>query len=146
MVRSEVVRGEWRGDFSGRGRVESGDFACGIAAPAAIGGSGDGVSPSSLLVAAASGCFLLTLAGVLHRRRLKVASITLETEGVYSGTAPPELRAVIHRPRVVVAREHAARLGAVTACFEVAKVSCLATRAMPGVAFSIDGATAVEEQ
>jgi peroxiredoxin-like protein len=144
--RSEFVRGDWQGGFSGVGKIESGDFLCSVSAPSAIGGSGEGVSPSSLLVAAASGCFLLTLVGLLEQRGIRVVGISFETEGVFRGSAPPELCAVIHRPTVVVERSHASRLTTVHQCFGLAKVSCMAARAMPSVTFTVEGSTMIEGQ
>jgi peroxiredoxin-like protein len=143
-ARREVVRGDWSGGFAGTGRIEAGALSCAISAPAAVGGSGAGENPSALLVSAASGCFLLTLAGLLEQHGVHPVGISIETEGVYGGTAPPELRAVVHRPRVRVDAAGVAQLALVRQCFELAKEACMATRAMPQVAFSVEGATSVE--
>jgi peroxiredoxin-like protein len=143
---TEVVRGEWRGGFAGAGTVGAGGVACPVAAPAAIGGSGTGANPSSLLVSAAAGCYLLTLAAILEQRGLDVVRIALESEGRYRGSAPPQLVEIVHRPDVVVRRAADARLGAVRRCFELARTSCTATRTMPGVSFVVEGTSRQEHE
>lgn len=143
-ARRELVRGDWRGGFAGAGRIETGTLSCAISAPAAVGGSGAGENPSSLLVSAASGCFLLALAGLLEQHGVHPVGISIETEGVYNGTVPPELQSIVHRPRVRVDAAGVSQLALVRQCFELAKEACMATRAMPQVAFSVEGATAVE--
>lgn len=141
---SAAVRGEWRGDYSGSGVIDMGNMSCPIGAPAAAGGSGDGVSPSMMLVGAASGCFLVTLAATLRAHRIGVASIKLETEAIFRGSMPPELHAIIHRPSVIVPNSQATRLAAVHRCFDLAKAGCVATKAMGSVSFRVEGSAVVE--
>ncbi|MEA2897875.1 MAG: lipoyl-dependent peroxiredoxin [Bradyrhizobium sp.] len=141
---SEIVRGDWRGGFAGVGQVEFGDFSCPVSAPSAIGGSGKGASPSSLLVVAASGCFMLTLVGLLEQRGVRAVGIAIDSEGIYRGAAPPELHAIVHRPTVSVGRADASRLGLVRECFDLAKQFCAATRAMPNIEVTVEGKTTIE--
>ena len=136
---TDVISGNWEGAFNGVGSLESKGFSCKVGAPAAFGGSGQGANPSSLLLAAANGCFLLTLAGVLQKQGVRTVHISLETRGAYRGFAPPELGAITHQVKVVVDAQSAARIPELGGCFEAAKAACTATRAMPNVRFRVEG-------
>ncbi len=142
-VRTEVVRGDWSGGFNGKGHVKMGDVSHVVSAARGRSGPDGGTSPSSLLVAAASGCFVLTLATVLEQRRLDVKVISIESEGLFEGSAPPELVAIVHRPTVSLVTGSMSEVAEVRKCFTAAKTMCLATRAMPTVNVSVEGATEV---
>lgn len=143
-TRTETVHATWEGGLAGVGSIQLNGLCCTVSAPTGIGGSGTGESPSSLLVAGASGCFLLTLAGLLEQHGVHVMRISIETDGVYGRAVPPDLCAIIHRPRVVVHHRDVGRVGVVRECFQTAKKTCVAARAMGGVDITVDGTTYVE--
>jgi peroxiredoxin-like protein len=140
---SEVVRGDWRSGLSGLGVMDLGRHSCVISAPVEIGG-GIGESPSTLLLAGASGCFLLTLVGLLERRGISMLRISIESQCVYSGGAPPDLHMIVHRPTVYIDEHHMSRLAAIRRCFDLAKDACVASRALAGVVIAVEGATCVD--
>lgn len=141
---SVLIRGAWHGNYSGTGLIEMGSMSCPISGPAATGGSGDGVSPSTMLVGAASGCYLLTLAAVLQGHRIDPASIKLETDAVFCGPHAPQLQTIVHRVTVTVPSSEAMRLPAIHRCLELAKVNCVATKTMHNVSFEVKGTVAIE--
>ncbi|TWA15291.1 peroxiredoxin-like protein [Sinorhizobium medicae] len=141
---SVLIRGVWHGGYSGTGLIEMGNMSCPVSTPAAAGGIVEGVSPSTMLVGAASGCYLLTLAAVLQGHRINAASIKLETDAVFCGPDAPQLQTIVHRPTVIVPSSEAMRLPAIHRCFELAKVNCVATKTMRNVSFEVKGTAAVE--
>jgi long-chain acyl-CoA synthetase len=137
-----TVSGHWTGGFSGTGRIEIAGHYLPLGVPALMGGSGAGVSPSSVLVAAAAGCYLLTLVASFERAGLAVERVAIESEGDFSGLSPPVLRALLHRPHVVLAPEAARGASDVESHFDVARRYCPTARAMPGVHVRVVGTVA----
>lgn len=83
-------------EWNGNGR--DGDGICSIgggqvsyAAPAGMGGSGNGTNPEELLVAAVASCYSITLSVLLRAAKLPVARLAVRGEGVVTGF-PQETR------------------------------------------------------
>lgn len=77
---------EWAGrGREGAGRIVTDDLELELSTPESMGGRGAGTNPEELLVSAVGSCYIATLYGVLTRRELPVASISLEATGTVTG-------------------------------------------------------------
>lgn len=99
-----------------------------------MGGPGVGTNPDEMLLGAAATCYLITLAAMMERASLPVASLALESEGIVDVTNNIfTYRRIVHRPQVQLAAdatesqiEQALRLA------EQAETSCMISRAVAG--------------
>ena len=83
-IRFEVSA--WAGG-SGRergGAVLVDGLELGYSVPASMGGKGAGVSPETLLLAAVTACYALTLLALLQKRKLPVSRVEVRSEGLVS--------------------------------------------------------------
>ncbi|WP_230486404.1 SACOL1771 family peroxiredoxin [Paenibacillus polymyxa] len=114
--------------------MEAGQLRTAISIPAEMGGPGVGTNPDEMLLGAAATCYLITLAAMMERASLPVASLALESEGIVDVTNNIfTYRRIVHRPQVQLAAdatesqiEQALRLA------EQAETSCMISRAVAG--------------
>ncbi|MGZ4163081.1 MAG: OsmC family protein [Tumebacillaceae bacterium] len=97
------LEAKWTGGRLGEGELTSGNLQSKISVPGELGGPGVGTNPEEMLVGAASTCYLITLAAVLHNRKLEIADLTLASEVVVSSGPNMKVERIVHRPRIVLA-------------------------------------------
>lgn len=79
---SFIVKGTWIGDRNGEGTITSDGLHTVVTAPKQLDGPGVGANPEELLVAAATNCYMLTLAAILSNRDIEYTHLEVETEGI----------------------------------------------------------------
>lgn len=97
----QIVARARGGPEGNRGLLSVDGHSISYSAPASMGGPGEGASPETLLLAAVSSCYSLTLLAYLAKRRLPHGELELRTRGEVGGY-PGELRylAVEVSPRI----------------------------------------------
>ncbi|MFS8215122.1 OsmC family protein [Paenibacillus polymyxa] len=134
MEHTFLLKADWNGGRNSDGRIEAGQLRTAISIPAEMGGPGVGTNPDEMLLGAAATCYLITLAAMMERASLPVASLALESEGIVDVTNNIfTYRRIVHRPQVQLAAdatesqiEQAFRLA------EQAETSCMISRAVAG--------------
>ncbi|WDZ55786.1 OsmC family protein [Paenibacillus polymyxa] len=134
MEHTFLLKADWNGGRNSDGRIEAGQLRTAISIPAEMGGPGVGTNPDEMLLGAAATCYLITLAAMMERASLPVASLALESEGIVEVTNNIfTYRRIVHRPQVQLAAdatesqiEQALRLA------EQAETSCMISRAVAG--------------
>ncbi|MCV9950431.1 OsmC family protein [Paenibacillus sp. BT-177] len=134
MEHTFLLKADWNGGRNSDGRIEAGQLRTAISIPAEMGGPGVGTNPDEMLLGAAATCYLITLAAMMERASLPVASLALESEGIVDVTNNIfTYRRIVHRPRVLLSVdatesqiEQALRLA------EQAETSCMISRAVAG--------------
>ncbi|MCP3780582.1 OsmC family protein [Paenibacillus sp. MZ03-122A] len=134
MEHTFLLKADWNGGRNSDGYIEAGQLRTAISIPAEMGGPGVGTNPDEMLLGAAATCYLITLAAMMERASLPVASLALESEGIVDVTNNIfTYRRIVHRPQVQLAAdatesqiEQALRLA------EQAETSCMISRAVAG--------------
>ncbi|QYK67031.1 MULTISPECIES: OsmC family protein [Paenibacillus] len=134
MEHTFLLKADWNGGRNSDGRIEAGQLRTAISIPTEMGGPGVGTNPDEMLLGAAATCYLITLAAMMERASLPVASLALESEGIVDVTNNIfTYRRIVHRPQVQLAAdatesqiEQALRLA------EQAETSCMISRAVAG--------------
>ncbi len=105
MEHTFLLKADWNGGRNSAGYIEAGQLRTAISIPAEMGGPGVGTNPDEMLLGAAATCYLITLAAMMERAGLPVASLALESEGIVDVTNNIfAYRRIIHRPRVQLVR------------------------------------------
>ncbi|THE10918.1 hypothetical protein E1I69_16890 [Bacillus timonensis] len=81
---SFIVKGIWNGDRNGKGTITTDGLQTAVSAPKQLDGPGIGANPEELLIAAATNCYMLTLAAILSNRDIEYTHLEVETEGTVS--------------------------------------------------------------
>ncbi len=123
----------WEGGRLGTGHIQGNGLQTAISIPAELDGPGQGTNPEELLIGAAMNCYIITLAAILEKREIRVASLTLQSEGVLTVEAGNlGFRQIIHRPHIRLASPSAKQLEqAEQAAFRAEQV-CMISKALHG--------------
>jgi peroxiredoxin-like protein len=94
----------WPGGRNSVGAIECGALQSRISIATGMGGPGIGTNPDEMLLGAAGTCYLITLAAMLERAGIAVASMALASEIVIDVTNGVfACKKIIHRPQVRLA-------------------------------------------
>jgi len=94
------MSGHWSGDKNGTGTAEGRGLKTVLSVSSHLGGPGIGTSPEELLLAAAYGCYLLTLSTLLTNHNVPYARIELESEGYVEDDHGLRFDRIEHRPTI----------------------------------------------
>ncbi|GMA49602.1 hypothetical protein GCM10025857_09590 [Alicyclobacillus contaminans] len=103
QLHTYTVRGEWSGDRHGTGHVSGERLSSALSVPTNLGGPGVGTNPEELLLSAANGCYLITLAILLTNRKVPYTRLELESEGFVVNDRGLRYDRIEHRPTIHVA-------------------------------------------
>lgn len=96
-----TLHAEWSGGRNSIGHLEAGGLKTDISIPQAMGGPGAGTNPDEMLLGAAATCYLITLAAMIERAELPLASMSLASEAHVDVTRGIfTYDRIVHRPRV----------------------------------------------
>lgn len=134
MEHTFLLKADWNGGRNSDGRIEAGQLRTAISIPAEMGGPGVGTNPDEMLLGAAATCYLITLAAMMERASLPVASLVLESEGIVDVTNNIfTYRRIVHRPRVQLAADASeSQIEQALRLTERAETSCMISRAVAG--------------
>jgi peroxiredoxin-like protein len=97
-----TVDGRWSGGRLGRGKLTGDSLSTELSIPVNLGGPGIGTNPEELLLGAAAGCYLITLATLFANREVPVVRIDLESRGFVERDRGLRFDRIEHHPTIVV--------------------------------------------
>ncbi|QQZ08159.1 OsmC family protein [Heyndrickxia vini] len=124
----------WTGGRNSVGEINAGNLNTQISIPPEMDGPGIGTNPDEMLLGAAATCYIITLAAMLERRNIPVASLTQHSEGIVEvDKGVITYKKIIHRPNVVLKKEYPMdQIEKVKQLAERAEKSCMISRAIQG--------------
>lgn len=131
---SFYLKAHWPGLRNDVGEIESGQLKTKVSIPPEMDGPGVGTNPDEMLLGAAATCYIITLAAMMERSRLKKEDLTMESEGiveVVNGVIT--YKRIVHCPVITLkaaASEKDIELAKKLA--ERAENSCMISRAVKG--------------
>lgn len=84
------------------GTTVSSGFTLDISSPAGLGGPGVGTNPEELLLAAAAGCYLITLRTILQNRGIQYTQIEMSSRGFVESDHGLRFDRIEHHPLIVL--------------------------------------------
>ncbi|MBO9129249.1 OsmC family protein [Bacillus sp. 165] len=128
------LKASWPGGRNDVGEITLGDLHTKVSIPPEMEGPGVGTNPDEMLLGAAATCYIITLAAMMERSKLKKVQLTMESEGIVDVTKGIiTYKKIIHRPHIVLqqdASERDCKLALKLA--EKAEASCMISRAIQG--------------
>jgi peroxiredoxin-like protein len=98
-----TVHGVWHGDRLGEGNIEADGINTAVSLPKEMGGPGVGSNPEELLIAAATNCYMITLAAILSRRNVPYEKFEVKSVGhVSSDGKKLKFEQIVHKPVIVL--------------------------------------------
>jgi len=97
---------DWPGGRNSVGEMNVGQMTTKVSIPKKMDGPEVGTNPSDMLLGAAGGCYLMTLAAMSERAELPLQEIGLKSEGIVdiiNGVIT--YKKIIHRPTVILTDE-----------------------------------------
>lgn len=129
-----LLKADWQGGRNSVGKIDAGNLKTKISIPTEMDGPGIGTNPDEMLLGAAATCYIITLAAMIERRQIPVASLTQESEGIVEvEKGVITYKKIIHRPKVVLKTECTEeQINIVKQLTERAEKSCMISRAIQG--------------
>nr|WP_263323747.1 OsmC family protein [Neobacillus sp. Marseille-Q6967] len=128
------LKARWPGLRNDVGEIEAGKLQTKVSIPPEMDGPGVGTNPDEMLLGAAATCYIITLAAMMERSRLRKQDLTMESEGIVDVTKGViTYKKIIHRPHIVLladASEKDVLLAEKLA--KKAETSCMISRAIQG--------------
>ncbi|WP_159439883.1 OsmC family protein [Bacillus sinesaloumensis] len=98
-----TVKGTWTGDRNGEGTITTDGLQTTVSAPKQLDGPGVGANPEELLIAAATNCYMLTLAAILSNRNIEYTHFEVETDGTVKKDGKRLVfESIVHKPVLFV--------------------------------------------
>jgi peroxiredoxin-like protein len=101
-VHTYKVRSAWSGNRQGTGTINGDGLSSKFSVPNNLDGPGVGTNPEELLLGAASGCYVITLAIILSNRKVPYTRLELESEGFVVDDGGLRFDRIEHRPTIYV--------------------------------------------
>ncbi|RFU66341.1 OsmC family peroxiredoxin [Peribacillus saganii] len=124
----------WPGLRNDVGEINTGNLQTKVSIPLEMDGPGIGTNPDEMLLGAAATCYIITLAAMMERSKLKKKDLVLCSEGIVElSNGVITYRKIIHRPKIVLlhnAMDRDIRLA--RRLSEKAEESCMISRALKG--------------
>jgi peroxiredoxin-like protein len=128
------LKADWPGLRNGVGEIETRNFKTKVSIPSEMDGPEIGTNPDEMLLGAAATCYIITLAAMMERSKIKKISLTMNSEGIVDVTNKViTYKKIIHRPKVVLKKtvpEKEVKL--VEKLTKKAEHSCMISRAIQG--------------
>lgn len=100
---SFTVKGTWTGNRNGEGTITADGFHTVVSAPKQLDGPGMGANPEELLIAAATNCYMITLAAILTNRNIAYTHLEVETVGTVGKEGKRLIfEGIVHKPFIFV--------------------------------------------
>lgn len=124
---------DWSGGRNGTGQLAARDLKTEVSIPVEMNGPNVGTNPDEMLLGAATTCYIITLAMLLEKHRIDVASLTIQSEatvdvtnGVYT------FKRIVHKPHIVTAQLTEALQKKVEQLAIRSEETCMISKAMKG--------------
>lgn len=123
---------EWNGGRNDSGVIRSGNLQTEISIPQVMNGPGIGTNPDELLLSAAAGCYLITLAAMLERSSIK-ARLSLESIGIVEEENQIiTYKTITHHIEIILVEESDSQRRIAQRLAIKAEESCMISRALKG--------------
>lgn len=129
-----IVQTHWNGGRDVSGLVKGDIIDEAISIPASLGGVGVGTNPDEMLVAAASSCYIISLAATLERAHFTSVSINLQSVGTASfENGKFKMERITHQPKINVSpSEKEALKKRLQKLLKIADNNCMISNAIRG--------------
>lgn len=129
-----IVATQWSGGRDEVGRVTGDVINEAISIPASLGGQGTGTNPDEMLVAAASSCYIISLAAALERARFTSISINQQSIGTASlENGKFKMERITHQPQISVSSSEKAQLEKrLDSLLKIADNNCMISNSIRG--------------
>ncbi|KXA41157.1 peroxiredoxin, SACOL1771 subfamily [Staphylococcus simulans] len=98
-----IVTTQWSGGRDETGTVKGDVLNESISIPSSLGGIGEGTNPDEMLIAAASSCYIISLAATLERAHFTDISINQSSVGTASlNNGKFKMEKITHHPKITV--------------------------------------------
>ncbi|WP_257346943.1 OsmC family protein [Pseudalkalibacillus decolorationis] len=98
-----MLKADWPGSRNDVGEIETKNLKTKVSIPTEMDGPGIGTNPDEMLLGAAATCYLITLAAMMERSKLKKNQLKMESEGIVDVTNNVlTYQKIIHRPHIVL--------------------------------------------
>lgn len=98
-----IVTTQWSGGRDETGTVKGDVLNESISIPSSLGGVGEGTNPDEMLIAAASSCYIISLAATLERAHFTDISINQSSIGTASlNNGKFKMEKITHHPKITV--------------------------------------------
>ncbi|PTJ77419.1 peroxiredoxin [Staphylococcus simulans] len=98
-----IVTTQWSGGRDETGTVKGDVLNESISIPSSLGGVGEGTNPDEMLIAAASSCYIISLAATLERAHFTDISINQSSVGTASlNNGKFKMEKITHHPKITV--------------------------------------------
>ena len=122
---------DWPGLRNDVGTIETANLTTKISIPPEMDGPGIGTNPDEMLLGAAATCYIITLAAMLERSKIKKESLTMTSEGIVDITnGVITYKKIIHRPHLVL--QSGIDMDMAKKLAYKAESSCMISRALKG--------------
>ncbi|WP_100332231.1 OsmC family protein [Bacillus xiapuensis] len=128
------LHADWPGSRNGVGRITAGSLTTEVSIPPEMNGPGIGTNPDEMLLGASATCYIITLAAMLEKSKLKKERLSMNSEGVVEvAQGIITYQKIIHRPQIVLPASASDRDIALAKKLAVkAEASCMISRALQG--------------
>jgi peroxiredoxin-like protein len=128
------LHANWPEGRNGTGTIHAGNLQTTVSIPTEMDGPGIGTNPDEMLLGAAATCYIITLAAMLERSRIKKETLQMNSEAIVDVTKGVfTYEKIIHRPTLVLASDVTERqLQTAKKLAYKAEDSCMISRALKG--------------
>ncbi|CAL28233.1 SACOL1771 family peroxiredoxin [Staphylococcus carnosus] len=129
-----IINTQWSGGRDEVGRAQGNVINEEISIPGSLGGQGVGTNPDEMLVAAASSCYIISLAAALERARFTSVSINQQSIGTASlNNGKFKMERITHKPQITVNRTEKEQLEKrLNSLLKIADNNCMISNSIRG--------------
>lgn len=129
-----TLKATWPGGRNSFGEIAAERLQTKVSIPPEMDGPGIGTNPDEMLLGAAATCYIITLAAMLERAKLKPYDLTMTSEGIVDVTNGVFTYVKItHRPKIIIPREYTEREERhIVRLAEKAEQTCMISKAIRG--------------
>lgn len=128
------LKADWPGGRNNVGFIDAGNLKTKISIPTGMEGPGVGTNPDEMLLGAAATCYIISLAAMIERANLPLATMDMTSEGIVDVTNGVfTYKKIIHKPVVLLQSDATEQqLSQTEKLVKKAEKSCMITRAIQG--------------
>lgn len=129
-----TLTASWSGGRNSVGEIASGQLQTKVSIPPEMDGPGIGTNPDEMLLGAAATCYIITLAAMFERAKLKPTKLTMVSEGIVDVTNGVFTYVKItHKPRIVIPSDYTEKEERqIVRLAEKAEETCMISKAVRG--------------
>ncbi|MFG3613164.1 OsmC family protein [Rummeliibacillus stabekisii] len=128
------LKANWPGGRNEVGEIEAGQLKTQISIPPEMDGPGIGTNPDEMLLGAAATCYIISLAAMIERAKLKTISLNMESDGVVDVTNGVfTYKKITHKPKIIIPSSYTEKEERhIVKLAEKAEKTCMISKAIQG--------------